>query len=173
MSILVLKHVYSVTIAILLIMNAFVDPTVDTITNDATMQNPLHMISVGNGPRNRICLVELRALLFFFRTCPGFSISFSLDFLVKICWLNWRYTELEGGVVLSWCCVGRGCQGGCGATWLMLSIVSPSAPRSPQWQALCHCTSWLFDVIWPCSGTTVLVFRNLVFSSQAPLPMDF
>lgn len=111
--------------------------------------------------------------IFFFRTCPGFSISFSLDFLVKICWLNWRYTELEGGVVLSWCCVERGRQGGCGATWLMLSVVSPSAPRSPQWQTLCHCTSWLFDVIWPCSGTTVLVFRNLVFSSQAPLPMDF
>lgn len=50
-------------------MNVFVDPAVDAITNDATMQNPLHMISVGNVPRKRIYLVEMRVLNFF-RTHP-------------------------------------------------------------------------------------------------------
>lgn len=48
-------------------MNVFVDPVVDTITNDATMQNPLHMISVGNIPRKRIYLVGMKVLNFFKR----------------------------------------------------------------------------------------------------------
>lgn len=50
-------------------MNVFADPIVDIATNEATMQNPLHMIFVGNIPRYRIYLVEIRVLNFF-RTHP-------------------------------------------------------------------------------------------------------
>lgn len=69
MCIEVLKHVHPLPRAILLVMDVFVDPIVDTATNDATMQNPLHAISVGDIPRDRIHLVEIRVLNFF-RTHP-------------------------------------------------------------------------------------------------------